>query len=121
MRWAVAGLIYFALTSTGVAQQHEEAVIMGAGVATCAEFGQAYQRDPDHAMAFYFSWAQGAMSNTNMLKKALKQSQRDLNGMPVSEQMDRLRMFCDRKPLAHLGDAVIKLFYEPPEISPQSN
>ena len=93
----------------------------GAGVATCAEFGEAYQRDPGHVMAFYFSWAQGAMSNTNMLKKALKQSQRDLNGLPVSEQMDRLRMFCDRRPLAYFGDAVIKLFYELPEISPQSN
>lgn len=121
MRLIIAGAIYFAATCGSVAQQHQEAVLMGAGVSTCGEFARAYRDDPAHVMVFYFSWAQGAMSNANMLKKVIKQPQRDLNGIPVEEQMDRLRTFCDRRPLAHFGDAVMDLFYELPPISTGSH
>jgi hypothetical protein len=116
-----AAIVYLAAASGASAQQHEQAVIMGAGVSTCGEFAEVYRRDPAHVMAYYFAWAQGAMSTTNMLKKAINQPQRDLNALPVSEQMDRLRMWCDKRPLSHFGDAVLDLFYELPQISPHSN
>jgi len=85
------------------------------------EFAQQYRADPNSTMALYFGWAQGFMSSTNLLKKALKQRQRDLSGLSTGEQADRLRMFCDKRPLANFGDAVLQLFYELPEILPQSN
>ena len=117
----IAGaLIYLAATSAVLADKQEPAAIIGAGVNTCAEFAQKYRDDPDHVMLIYFSWAQGAMSNINMLQKIMKKPMRDLVGFPLTEQMDRLRNFCDKRPLAHFGDGVLELFFQFPEIKPES-
>jgi hypothetical protein len=117
MRSAIAA-IFLAIMFTNATAEHQEAVVIGVGASTCAEFAQAYKRDPAAAMAVYFSWTQGFMSASNFLKRAIKQKERDLNGLSGSEQEDRLRNFCDRRPLANFGDAISDLYYSLPELSP---
>lgn len=122
MRSVILAIIYIVSTSSGFAEEREQADAMGAGISTCAEFAEHYRRDPTNVMGSYFSWAQGFMSASNLLKHALNQPQRALNGLPISEQLDRLRTFCDRRPLAHFGDGVVELFNQLPAINvrPQS-
>ena len=113
--------IFCGIVAPAVAGEHQTAVVMGAGMSSCAEFARDYKRDPDNTMLLYFSWAQGLMSASNAMKKVINQPQHDLNGMSLSDQMNDLRYFCDQRPLATFGDAAIALFNKLPKLPPQSN
>ena len=67
---AVAFIILLVTTLSAAAAERQEAVVIGVGASTCAEFAQDYKRDPATAMAVYFSWTQGFMSASNFLKKS---------------------------------------------------
>ena len=115
-------IIAFCAIAVETAAGEPQALLMGAGIGTCAEFAQSYSRDPEGTMAVYFSWAQGFMSAMNIARRAGNKSTRDLNGMPLSSQHERLRYFCSQKPPDEPFYSALKdLLDLLPEIPPQSN
>jgi len=109
---AVAVLVVI-VTAEASAQQ-PQAGMMGAGSGTCAQYTQAYRRDPDEANNVYFSWAQGYMSGQNAARD--KSPMRDLNVLPISTQLDFLKRFCDQKPTVLFAIAAQTLFNALPSL-----
>jgi hypothetical protein len=95
MRTVAVAVLVVIVTGEASAQQ-PEAGMMGAGSSTCADYTQAYRRDPGSANDMYFSWAQGFMSGQNVAHD--NNPMRNLNALPIKTQLDYLRRFCDQKP-----------------------
>jgi hypothetical protein len=115
----IAVIAFLMTVVSGATAQREQSGSMGIGVGSCSEFAQHYRENPQFWEGIYFSWAQGFMTGLNVLQVALKRPQRDLNALPVYQQMARLRAFCDERPLAVFGEAAHSLFLALPEIPPQ--
>jgi hypothetical protein len=92
--------------------QEEKATVVGAGWASCAEFGQQYQQDPDSTEGLVFSWAQGYMTGLNDSISARK----NLRGWRLEQQKQHIRAFCDKRPLASVREAAKDLFAKLPEL-----
>ncbi len=103
MRTIAIAVLAVIVAGEALAQQ---AGMMGAGSGTCAEYIQAYRRDPDSANDTYFSWAQGYMSGQNVARDAM----RNLNALPISTQLDFLKRFCEQKPTDLFAVAAQNLF-----------
>jgi hypothetical protein len=116
MRTIAVAILVVIVTGEASAQQ-PQAAWMGAGTSTCAEYAQAYRRDPDDADNTYFNWAQGFMSGLNEEQRTLKKPAHNLKALPISEQLDYLRLFCDQKPLLPYAAAVLNLFRALPSVS----
>lgn len=85
--------------------------MMGAGSISCAEYGKEYQRDPAETNNLFFSWAQGFWSGMNVAQSGANKKMRNLAGLTISDQLDRLRLFCDQRPLLPFA-AAAKITYE---------
>ena len=81
---------------------------IGPGTQTCNEFGRAYQqtqqlqqrgnvRGPNMIEEYYFSWAQGFFTGLNIVPIMTKYGKpRDLKSIPVDQQQQFLRDYCER-------------------------
>ncbi|SEG29281.1 hypothetical protein SAMN04488115_104168 [Bosea lathyri] len=109
----------FLMVATGAVAQAP--VIAGPGMVSCAEFAEAYRRNPGPTEIQFFAWAQGYMSATNEPMRVRNEPTRNLIGIPTASQKQRLRAFCDQRPLANFYQAVRNLYESLPENPPKSN
>jgi len=72
---------------------------MGIGTATCLQFATAYRADAGIEQRF-FDWAQGLMLGINDALEDTMGKYRDLNSMPIAQQKEILRAYCDDHPAA---------------------
>ena len=72
---------------------------MGIGTATCLQFATEYRAD-DGIEQRFFDWAQGLMSCINDALEDTMGKYRDLNSMPIPQQKEILRAYCDDHPAA---------------------
>ena len=72
---------------------------MGIGTATCLQFATEYRADAGIEQRF-FDWAQGLMSGINDALEDNMGKYRDLNSMPIAQQKEILRAYCDDQPAA---------------------
>jgi hypothetical protein len=72
---------------------------MGMGTATCVQFATEYRADAGIEQRF-FDWAQGLMSGINDALEDTMGKYRDLNSMPIAQQKEILRAYCDDHPAA---------------------
>jgi hypothetical protein len=105
-----------ALDGAAAAQQSTVGVIMGAGMTSCAEFAKLFRRNPNATESYYFFWAQGFMSGSNLMLLALKQPMHDLAAWSIHDQEFRIRQYCEQSPLSDYAHAVGDLFKALPEI-----
>jgi hypothetical protein len=111
----IAAAVCVLITVGEAFAQQPEAGMMGAGSSTCADYLQAYRRDPASANDLYFGWAQGFMSGQNVAHD--KNPMHNLNALPVSTQLDFLKRFCEQKPTALFALAAQYLFNALPPLS----
>ena len=99
---------------------------IGAGVSSCADFGQDFKSAPNEMGSLYFTWAQGFMSGLNTRHLGTLDAT-DLNSksFSLSSQQHFIERYCDQHPLADFVDAVMALVVEmrrlqglPPEKPP---
>lgn len=95
----------------------EQFAIQGLGATTCVNFVDMYRLDHTASMDLYHSWAQGFMSATNLEALHEKHPFRDLSSLPIKEQEDFLRKYCDAHPLADIMSAVSELYKQFPLVS----
>jgi hypothetical protein len=91
-------LIAASLLCTGTVQG-EPLSSMGIGTATCVQFATEYRADAGIEQRF-FDWAQGLMSGINDALEDTMGKYRDLNSMPIAQQKEILRAYCDDHPAA---------------------
>jgi hypothetical protein len=118
MRCALIAFLFSAVAVDAVAQTP---VIAGPGVVSCAEFAEGYRRNPRPIETQFFAWAQGYMSAINLPMRLRNEPTRNLMGMPTASQKQRLREFCDQRPLSNFELAVRSLYENLPENPPKSN
>lgn len=112
MRRTLSALFFMVATADVVAQTP---VIAGPGIISCAEFAEGYRRDPRPTEIQFFAWAQGFMSAINVPKRLRNEPTRNLMGIATASQKQRLRAFCDQRPLSEFGQAVMSLYESLPE------
>jgi hypothetical protein len=78
---------------------------MGIGTKTCAEFVEHCRANPV-AEDVYFEWAQGFMSAINDALEDTAGKYRDLNSLPLTQQKQLLRAFCNKNATAGYKDAI---------------
>jgi hypothetical protein len=100
-----------ALWGTVCFAQEEVGTIAGAGWVSCGEYAQSFQENPEGAERYFFAWAQGYMSGVNQASTVRK----NLRGWSLAKQKDHIRAFCDKRPLAHYGEAVQSVFGSLPD------
>src|SRR5262245_10051256 len=95
---------------------------MGMGAASCTQFSQHYRSGSDTMENFFFNWAQGYMSGLNyvLLEPKVKSGNpllvypRDLRAIPIGEQKQLIRTYCDKSPDKLYLDAVLSLYLRLP-------
>ena len=115
----VLSALFLAVSTVDAAAQVP--VAAGPGMVSCAEFAEAYRRNPDSTETQFFAWAQGYMSATNEPMRARNEPTRNLMGIPTASQKQRLRAFCDQRPLSNFYEAVRSLYESLPENPLKSN
>lgn len=113
MRRTLSAMLILGVTNVPAAAQVP--VVAGPGITTCAEFAEYYRRNSVTAEIQYFAWAQGFMSAINVPKRLRNEPTRNLMGIPTATQKQRLRAFCDQRPLSEFGQAVMSLYDSFPE------
>ena len=105
----VATIILICLSSKTEAQN--SFFIVGPGLATCGQFGEASAKDAQ-IEAFFYSWGQGWMSAANLLLSvtAGKSSSTNLAVISMEEQMLHIRTYCVENPSKYYEAAVIDLY-----------
>jgi hypothetical protein len=84
---------------------------VGPGTGTCDNFTRFYLSSPKLAEGLYFSWAQGFLTGVNGIAIAKKDAtDRDLSSIPVEQQEQHLRDYCNDHPLALYMQAVVDLY-----------
>jgi hypothetical protein len=95
---------------------------MGFGTSTCSEFEKAYQLGQQLQQKekmirqnileqYYFSWAQGFFTGLNTVPIMTKYGKpRDLKSIPVDQQQQFLRDYCDKHPQASYMSGVVVLY-----------
>lgn len=120
MRYLASIVLLMMSVNAGLAQQ-EKGYGMGIGMDSCAEFAKNYRNNPTFWETAYFTWVQGFMSGLNILQHVTNKTPRDLNGLSLSDQKYRLRMFCDQRPLVTVAQAAVDIFQALPEAPLKSN
>jgi len=85
----------------------------GAGALTCAIFVQQYKADPSFTEAFYFSWAMGYMTASNIARPDRRFAV--VNSVSADVMKSRLRDYCDAHPLKRYVDGVEDLYFSLPQ------
>ena len=100
-------LLPLALPTSAAA--YEAGELYGLGGRTCAEFAQAYSKNPEMIESLYFTWAQGFMSGLNLTFVANLHKFADLGSTSMAEQKGQLRDYCNQHPLSPYYSAVLSL------------
>jgi hypothetical protein len=85
----------------------------GAGNQTCGDFAEMYRVNTRAAEGVYFSWAEGFMTGWNI---ALMPKGEDvppsvnLKAVPIEQQRQHIRDYCDEHPLTQYAQAVADLY-----------
>lgn len=113
-RTCAAMTLALVILSTGAKAQNAPKTIFGAGAASCGEFAEIYQRDPDGAQLYYFSWVQGYLSGVYTFAVASARTPGKLERLLPSsvdheEWFRHMRRFCDARPLANIYEAAFDL------------
>jgi hypothetical protein len=116
MRKAMA-LVFSAVVVMPLAAKAQQGLVIGAATISCPTIAQNSRQNPVLALA-YSSWAIGFMSGINITKHTVKEPTRDLSAIPLNELQGRLQDYCDHKPNADFGDAVLDLYNSLPEVAP---
>jgi hypothetical protein len=74
---------------------------IGAGGASCAEYGKAYQKEPERIDQAFLSWAQGYLTGVNSRTDFYF----DLGGKSPRDMLLFLRKYCNDHPLANFMEA----------------
>jgi len=82
----------------------------GFGVHTCSEYFDLYNKNKDMADTVFGSWAMGFMSATNVSLMSQQKRYHDLGGMPLEDQMTKVRDYCTAHPKDDFWQAVIELY-----------
>jgi hypothetical protein len=110
---ALAGfaLLWASLSVTvSPARAEEKWASMGAGVTTCAKFGQFMKQYPDDIL--FFTWAQGYLTGLNVHMELSGLPFTDYKAITTDEENRRIMAYCDKHPLALYMTAVENLFAE---------
>jgi hypothetical protein len=84
---------------------------MGTGLESCGTFAKNYQVSPQTFESIYFSWAQGFLTGVNAIAAAKQDgTNRDLSSIPVNQQQQFLRDYCNKHPLAEYMEGVVALY-----------
>jgi len=105
-------IIAFSATMEHVAhsqQQPKRYAFMGAGVSSCAQFGDDYRRNPTDFESLYFAWAQGMLSGLNA-RLLFSNNDTNLAWWDSAQQEQHIRSFCSNHPLSSYAEAVFDLF-----------
>ena len=92
---------------------------MGPGMNSCAEFAKQFRELPTFVETMYFAWAQGYMSQWNVMQQVLQRPQHVLNGWQIGDQQQLLRKICSDKPLLDFVFAVHELYRSLPTYQSQ--
>lgn len=104
------------ILSTGAKAENLPPTIFGAGTMSCGQFAEYYQRDPDGAQLFFFSWVQGYISGfftfaafaavaSGMTSDELAKQPFFRKSMDPEVWFLHIRRFCDNRPLASVYEA----------------
>ena len=78
----------------------------GLGVASCAQYGKAYQKNPNETDRVYLTWAFGYITGANVMSEA---AYFDLGAKTPDEMKRFLRQYCNDHPLTNFADAAMEL------------
>lgn len=112
-------MIILAMTAIALAAPAaagNNAQVMGVGALTCAQF-KATDRGDAARESRLFDWAQGAMTGMNSILYASQHTSRDLSGLPLQAQKDRLRAHCDNNPDSTYYLGVLRLYNSLPLVT----
>ena len=108
MKMSVLGLV-FVMSATSASAANDEGFGRGMGSQTCEAFTRERAEEPDSEALFY-EWAEGYMTGSNVTILATGRSAyRDLSG-DSSDQMSRIRAFCETHPSSRFVDAVMDVY-----------
>jgi len=93
--------------SINPAKAEMQGYIMGAGTATCGQFGELYREKTFITEQIFFNWALGFMSGQNA---ANQNDARELTSMPIIKQEEFLRQYCNEHPLGSYLSGVYTLY-----------
>jgi hypothetical protein len=112
MRRAAGLALLFTLAYPAAADEHY--LVMGIGLATCAQFAKAYEDSPKAAESFWFNWGQGYMSGLNVNQQRTTGKSQDLRAWSIDDQKKTIRNYCDIHPLETYEYAVLYLYQQLP-------
>jgi hypothetical protein len=102
-------ILAIALAIASVQNSFADAVTVGLGSHTCAQFADQYRGNQAFDVA-YNQWAEGFMSGWNLALMDSQHVYRDLNAKTYEVQAVFLHQYCDNHPLAFFFQAAIALF-----------
>jgi hypothetical protein len=106
-------VIVWVLSSTPLSAQ--DVALMGAGLASCGEFGDAYRQNPQVVGALYSEWARGFMTGLNIASALENKPMRYMGVDKPAQQASKLRDLCDKRPLAKFMEIVHTYYAALPE------
>jgi hypothetical protein len=80
----------------------------GAGLQLCSKFLESYKIDKASTSTVYFDWAEGYMSGLNVAR--LNDQAGAFQSMPIEQQQENIRTFCEANPGEKYFKAVIHLY-----------
>jgi len=115
-RWAIFILGPVLAASNWQPARAQEAVGMGAGTQTCAEFADFSKSDPALAERVFYAWAQGFLSGLNLGNQNSGHARRDLAASDTDSQKLFLRQYCADNPLKTYTQGILALYLTLPEL-----
>ena len=108
------------LVAAGTSSAPQDYSMMGMGTATCSELTAVGRGPAEQSGAIYFvlAWAQGFISGINFQRMHVGDSYKNMAGIAVEDQIDRLQTFCKDRPTARIADAVLDLYGALPKANP---
>jgi len=97
----------------------QSAGILGSGAHNCAEFLEAYRKDPVGTDAANTQWALGFMSAMNLTVS--EKLEFDLTALKLGEMQRWLRKYCAEHPQAEFYEAVDQLMFSLPSKPNRAN
>jgi hypothetical protein len=105
-------LLLLGLTTTQ-ANAIDDALVIGAGAATCAEYKQTVRND-ENAEYLFYAWAQGYLSGLNQALVTTNKRAKKMRA-PAKELEGAIRRYCDKRPVGYYRDAVLQMFLAFPD------
>ena len=104
--WTTVSWTFVLIATNGTMRSESPSrKIVGPGATPCQRFNADIATNPA-SRRDYLAWAQGYMTGLNKSSTAPK----NLRGWRLEQQRQHIRAFCDKRPLAMIGDAVDDLF-----------